>query len=102
MSGLSTAIDTTRGVTVTYAGVPVVTPYFSNSDGRTRDWTEVWGGTSKPWLKSVVVTYDQGKNLFGHGVGMSARGALLMVMSGTSWQNALKYFYSGIDLIKIY
>ncbi|MCX6792450.1 MAG: hypothetical protein NTY12_00295 [Candidatus Falkowbacteria bacterium] len=102
MSGLSAAIDATRGVTVAYAGKPVVTPYFSNSDGRTRDWTEVWGGAIKPWLRSVLVPQDTGKNLFGHGVGMSARGALLMVTSGTSWQNVLKYFYTGIDLLKIY
>lgn len=102
MSGLSAAIDSTRGITVAYAGKPVVTPYFSNSDGRTRDWTEVWGGTVKPWLKSVLVPLDNGKNLFGHGVGLSARGALLMVSSGTSWQSALRYFYTGIDLLKIY
>lgn len=102
MPSLSVAVEATRGVTVAYAGQPVVTPYFSNSDGRTRDWVEVWGGTAKPWLKSVVVAQDNGKNLFGHGVGMSARGALLMVVGGLNWQNVLKHFYTGIDLLKIY
>lgn len=102
MPRLSAAVDATRGVTVTYQGKTVVTPYFSNSDGRTRDWTEVWGGSAVPWLKSVSVPYDIGKALYGHGVGMSARGAVLMVNAGQDWQSVLKYFYSGIELLKIY
>ncbi len=102
MPRLSAAVDATRGVSVTYQGKPVVTPYFSNSDGRTRDWTEVWGGSAVPWLKSVVVPYDAGKSLYGHGVGLSARGAVYMVDAGQDWQSVLKYFYSGIELLKIY
>ncbi len=102
MPRLAAAVDATRGMTVTYAGKPVVTPYFSNSDGRTRDWTEVWGGSAVPWLKSVAVPQDIGKNLYGHGVGMSARGALLMVSEGKTWDTVLKYFYTGIELAKAY
>lgn len=102
MPKLVAAIEATRGVVVTYAGKTVVTPYFSNSDGRTRDWTEVWGGSAVPWLKSVSVPYDVGKTLFGHGVGMSARGALLMVSEGKFWEDVLKYFYTGITLVKAY
>jgi len=102
MPRLSAAVDATRGMAVTYLGKAVVTPYFSNSDGRTRDWTEVWGGSAVPWLKSVAVPQDIGKNLFGHGVGMSARGALLMVNEGKTWDQVLKYFYTGIELAKAY
>jgi len=102
LTGLSQAVEATRGVVVTYNNQPVITPYFSNSDGRTRDWTEVWGSTVMPWLKSVVVVQDAGKNLFGHGVGLSARGALLMVNEGQAWQNVLKYFYTGTEARKIY
>lgn len=102
LTGLSQAVEATRGVVVTYNGKPVITPYFSNSDGRTRDWIEVWGSTVMPWLKSVVVLQDVGKNLFGHGVGLSARGALLMVNEGQTWQNVLKYFYTGTEVRKIY
>ena len=53
-------------------GAQVITPYFTWSDGRTRSWTDVWGGSTKPWLVSVEAPYDVGKNLYGHGVGMSA------------------------------
>ncbi len=99
---LAQAVETTRGAVVTFENKPVITPYFSNSDGRTRDWTEVWGGTAMAWLKSVVVSQDIGKALFGHGVGLSARGALVMVNEGQNWQNILKYFYSGTEIKKIY
>lgn len=102
LTGLTQAVEATTGVIVTYNSEPVITPYFSNSDGRTRDWTEVWGSAVLPWLRSVVVTQDVGKNLYGHGVGLSARGALLMVNEGQSWQNVLKYFYTGTDVKKIY
>ena len=102
MPRLAEAVDATRGVVVSYQCKPVVTPYFSNSDGRTRDWTEVWGGAAVPWLKSVVVTADLGQTLYGHGVGLSARAAAVMANAGQSWQTILKYFYSGTDLLKIY
>jgi len=102
MPRLSAAVEATRGVTVTYENKTVVTPYFSNSDGRTRNYTEVWGGSSMPWLISVAVPQDLGKTLFGHGVGMSARGALLMINEGKGWEDVLKYFYTGITLAKAY
>lgn len=102
LTGLTEAVLATRGVVVTYNSKPVITPYFSNSDGRTRDWTEVWGSTVMPWLKSVIVLQDAGKNLYGHGVGLSARGALMMINEGQTWQNVLRYFYTGTDVKKIY
>lgn len=102
LTGLTQAVDATRGVAVTYNSALALTPYFSNSDGRTRDWTEVWGGVGMPWLKSVVVPEDNGKTLYGHGVGLSARGALMMVASGKGWQDVLKYFYTGTEMRKIY
>ena len=99
---LFAAVEATRGVAVSYNNQPVITPYFSNSDGRTRDWTEVWYGSGQPWLKSVLVPEDNGQTLFGHGVGLSARGALLMTNAGKSWQDVLKYFYAGSDIMRIY
>ncbi|MCX6714213.1 MAG: hypothetical protein NTX72_00160 [Candidatus Uhrbacteria bacterium] len=91
----------TRGVTVTYAGKTAITPYFSRSDGRTRDWHEVWGGTVA-WAKSVPCPCDAANNrtLWGHGVGLSASEALCMAKNGQQWDAILKYFYQGIDLSK--
>ncbi len=96
---LSQAIDATRGEIVTYDGETAITAYFSRSAGKTLDWSEVWGG-SVPWSKSVPVPCDVGKTLWGHGVGMSASGALCMANDGKLWNEILKYFYTGIALDK--
>jgi hypothetical protein len=97
------AIDATRGQIVTYQGKLAITPYFSRSDGRTRGWGEVWYGASNyPWLVSVPVPQDQGKTLWGHGVGMSASGALAMANEGKRYDQILTYFYQGTEIRKAY
>jgi hypothetical protein len=96
------AVDATRGQIVTYNGTLAITPYYSRCDGRTRAWTEVWGGTAKPWLVSVSVPWDQGKTLWGHGVGMSATGALGAAADGWLYDHILNYFYTGTGLTRIY
>ena len=76
---ITRAVNETRGKIVTYNGELAITPYFSRSDGRTRSWGEVWyGGSNYPWLVSVPVPWDEeaGRTLWGHGVGLSATGAL--------------------------
>lgn len=95
------ATEDTRGITVNYDGSTAITPYYSRSDGRTRDWNEVWGG-NVAWLKSVPAPCDARNNrkLWGHGVGMSASEALCMANEGSSWDEILQYFYKGIDLNK--
>lgn len=93
----------TRGQIVTYDGKLAITPYYSRSDGRTRDWTEVWGGSGYAWLKSVPVPYDIGQTLWGHGVGMSARGALYMASKdGSTYDQILKHFYVNTELRKAF
>lgn len=94
---ITEAVNATRGRIVTYEGETAITPYFSRSDGRTRDWSEVWYG-SVPWAVSVEVPCDAGKTLWGHGVGMSASGALCMANQGQTWDQILKHFYTGVDL----
>lgn len=96
------AILETEGIVVTYEGDPVITPYFTRSDGRTRDWTEVWGGKKKPWLVSVRTEFDAGKKMLGHGVGMSAQDALYRTNRGATWKELLRYYYPGTDIEKVY
>ena len=96
------AADETRGITVNYGGITAITPYFSRSDGRTRAWSEVWGG-SVAWLQSVPAPCDakNGYTLWGHGVGMSATEALCMATEGgKKWDEIIHYFYQGVDLKK--
>lgn len=95
-------IDATHGQIVTYDGKLAITPYYSRSDGRTRGWTEVWGGSGYPWLVSVQVPWDNGRVLWGHGVGMSATGAIGMANDGKNYQEILKWFYTGTELRAAY
>jgi hypothetical protein len=96
------AVEATRGLLVTYNNEIVVTPYYSRSDGRTRSWQEVWCCKVKPWLVSVPAPHDQGLNLWGHGVGMSAHDALGWATDGKTYDWILSYFYTGTALKRIY
>ena len=96
------AVEDTRGVVVAYNNEVVVTPYFSQSDGRTRAWEEVWWGTGKAWLVSRPDPNCAGMSLFGHGVGLSARGARGMALGGSTYEQIIKHYYTGVELKKIY
>lgn len=99
---IARAVADTAGMEVTYDGAFVVTPYFANTDGRTRAWEEVWGGGPYAWLVSVPVPEDAGMTLYGHGVGMSGHGALVMAQNGKTHDQILSYFYTGTGLAKQY
>ena len=105
MPNVVAAQRATRGYMATYDSNYIITPYYSTSDGRTRSWAEVWGGSNRPWLVSVPATYDKrdGKAMAGHGVGMSARDAAYMAdEGGKNWQEILKYYYTGVNVNLIY
>lgn len=99
---IAKAAQETHGQVVTYQGEVVVTPYFSQSDGRTRAWEEVWAGGPKPWLISVLDPCCTGKDLLGHGIGMSAAGARYFAQEGKIWDWIVKYYYTGIKLQEWY
>ncbi len=97
------AVDATRGMIVAFQGRPVVTPYFTRSDGSTRSWKQVWGGTDKPWLQPVDALYDHGKTLWGHGVGMSVTDAKMRIKKdGWTYDQVLKYYYTGVDIRQVF
>jgi stage II sporulation protein D len=97
------AARATFGEMVTYGGTPVVTPYFGHSDGKTRTWKEVWGGTDKAWLIPVVCKYDVGETMWGHGVGMSAQDAAYRAdKDAWTYDQLLKYYYTGVAVERIY
>ncbi|OGH61670.1 MAG: hypothetical protein A2848_01845 [Candidatus Magasanikbacteria bacterium RIFCSPHIGHO2_01_FULL_50_8] len=97
------AVDETRGLLVTYENKPVVTPYFTRSNGMTRGWKAAWGGTDKPWLQPVIAVHDQGKKLWGHGVGMSTQDAKFRILKD-NWthEQVLTYYYTGVQLKRVY
>ncbi len=88
----------TEGEVVTYQGQLVKTPYFNQSDGRTRSAQEVWGWTNTPYLVSVPDTASSGLKLQGHGVGLSGLGAQRMAEEGKFYEDIIKYYYRGVQL----
>jgi peptidoglycan hydrolase-like amidase len=104
MPNVVQAEKNTRGQMVVYENEIVTTPYFANSNGKTKSWISVWGGrAAKPWLVPVVCKYDAGQPQRGHGVGMSARDAALRAeKEGLSWQDLIKYYYTGVEVEMAY
>lgn len=103
MPKVPVAAKETRGEMVSYNGDVVITPYFGNSNGKTRSWRSVWGGSNKPWLVPVVASHDQGRRQFGHGVGMSQRDmALKADKDNWDYDQILGHFYTDTDLTLMY
>lgn len=103
ISSFSDAVDATHGIAVTYGDDIAFTPYFAQSDGRTRTIREVWGGANMPHLQSVADPTNDGLRLWGHGVGMSARGALIMASRyGSTFKNILNHYYTGVGISEVY
>lgn len=102
LANQSRAVAETRGVMVFYDNKLVITPYYSQSDGRTRSWEEVWAGGPKPWLVSKDDPVGRGLPLLGHGVGIAARGAVAMALEGKTYEEILKYYYTGVELHRRY
>lgn len=99
---IAAAVDATAGQVVTYDDAVVVTPYFSQSDGRTRSWSEVWSG-DYAYLQSVDDPGCTGDELLGHGVGMSAKGArYLAEQDYWHWREILQYYYQGVELEQVW
>ncbi|HLD22212.1 MAG TPA: SpoIID/LytB domain-containing protein [Patescibacteria group bacterium] len=86
---------------ITYDDTPIIAPYFSHSDGRTRAWSEVWNGDYS-WAKSVPDPCCSGMALYGHGVGMSGEGARYFAERGWDWKQILYYYYTGVTVKRGY
>jgi len=103
MTNTLTALTATQGVVATYQNSPISAYYFAQSDGRTRSSHEA-AMTAAPvdYLISKIDPPGAGKTLLGHGVGMPQRSAIVAANQGANFSQILKYYYTGIDLTKIY
>ncbi|MDP2684693.1 MAG: SpoIID/LytB domain-containing protein [bacterium] len=84
-----------------------VATYSSGTDGRTRDWNEVWSGDGFPWLLSVDDPLGKISNWntleANHMVGISAAGARAFAsQQDKTFDWILKYYYTGVAIEKIY
>ena len=88
----------TAGELVTYKSNPVITFYFTRSNGKTKS-----AGASRPWLRSVEAKYDKGKAWLGHGLGMSNQDALQRAKKdGWNYEEILEHYYSDTKVEKVY
>lgn len=95
------AVALTTNEVVTYEGKLVKTPYFNQSDGRTRSAQEVWGWTDTPYLQSVDDPWCQGLEKKGHGVGLSGCGAEAQAKEGKTYDDIIKYYYQGVEVQEV-
>ncbi|MFA6184112.1 MAG: hypothetical protein WC682_03340 [Parcubacteria group bacterium] len=104
------AIDT-QGKIVMYKKQIAITPYSSWTDGKTRSFEERWGSNDYPWCQSVNDPYGKHPTKStatlvaegNHMVGLSAHGALnLADEHNWDWDKILKYYYTNIDIKKVY
>jgi hypothetical protein len=96
------AAESTRGIVATYDNDVVVTPYFAQSDGQTKSWTQAWGGIERAWLTGVADPVCDGRTQLGHGVGLAQRCAMTLANNGWRYESILYHYYPGIQLKKIY
>lgn len=96
---LTEAVQATAGQVVEYQGQVAITPYFAQSNGQTKDWSSVWWG-DRAYAKGVSVPCDSGKTQRGHGVGISATGAICMANEGLTSTEILNHFFTGIEIVR--
>ena len=97
------AVDDSIGLIVIYNNEPALTLYFSQSNGQTKSYEEVYKHKSYPYLISVSDEHMAGNQQIGHGVGMSARGALFKASrDGDSFSDLLRHYYTGVEVNKVY
>ena len=95
---ITAAVKETAGQIVTYNGKQIITPYFNQSDGRTRSAKEVWGWNDAPYLEGVPDDFCGSIELKGHGVGLSGCGATKLAELGWNAEKIIKYYYKGVEI----
>ncbi|MBU1019124.1 MAG: SpoIID/LytB domain-containing protein [Patescibacteria group bacterium] len=96
---MAAAVDSTEGIVVTYLGELVKTPYFNATDGTyTKSAQEVWGWTHTPYLVPVPDSLCESDAFSGHGVGLSGCGAGQAALNGSTFEEIIKYYYTGVSI----
>ena len=54
------AVNSTKGIIITYKGKPIDAFFHSNSGGKTESALNVWGGSNYPYLQSVETSGEDG------------------------------------------
>jgi len=96
------ALKDTEEVFVAYNNILPILPYYHCSAWFTRSGEEVFGRTDTPWLKSVldVVACDWSFHFEWHGVWLSGDGAQELALQWFSFDQILRFYYSGVTIIQ--
>lgn len=89
----------TDGMVLTYKGSIALAHYSANNGGRTVSSEERWG-TAYPYLIAQNDPWDaeDGHAKYGHGVGMSQRGARVAAGKGKNYREILGFYYPGCEI----
>ncbi len=92
------AVDATSGVVLRLNGVLASsTVYFGHTVDATLSNEDVFGGAPVSYLRSVT-SPDPYNRLYGHGVGMSQVGAMVLADWGAGYADILRHYYTGLSV----
>ena len=93
----------TAGQVLTYHDKIISAVYCDSNGGRTVSSEKKWGGVH-PYLieKDDPWTKLSGKVRNGHGVGLSQAGAIYAANNDVDFQNIIKFYYPGTEIIEDY
>ena len=92
------AVDATSGVVLRQNGVLASsTVYFGHTTQATRNNEDVFGGAPVSYLRSVT-SPDPYNRHYGHGVGMSQVGAMVLADWGAGYADILQHYYTGLSV----
>jgi LysM repeat protein len=96
----SAAVDAVQGVYLAHQGQIIMPFFFGHCNGRTRSpsqagWSRV---ANRPYLRGVDCTCGRSV-YYGHGIGMCQRGAQAMAERGDTFEQILRHYYKGVQLL---
>ena len=94
------AVEAVRGVYLAHQGQTIMAFYFAHCNGRTRSPSEAgWSPfADRPFLQGVPCGCGRG-SYYGHGIGMCQRGAQAMAQQNATFDQILRHYYQGIELL---
>jgi hypothetical protein len=90
------AIQATKGLVARYNGKTISAFFSANCGGHTRNNNDVFPGAALPYLRGIPCP-DSGDKL-GHGVGLCQYGARAFAQQGRSYEQIIKYYYTGVTI----
>ncbi len=90
------AIEQTKGIIARYNGITTNSLFSANCGGHTRNNEDVFAGAAVPYLRGVPCP-DKGQKR-GHGVGLCQYGARAFAHQGSSYDQIIRHYYTGVTL----